>query len=454
MGEYFGTDGVRGIAGQFPLVEEFITRLGYEAALVILGGAPAGERPEVILARDSRASGELLGGWLTRGLQAAGCRVTDIGLAPTPAVSCLVPSRKAAFGAVISASHNPPEFNGIKFFSASGTKLDETLEDAIETAMSGNAPAISKTLNKSAFKKEPQAVQVYEDFLAATMPKGETLEGMTIVVDCAHGAASELAPRLFKRLGAKVHAFACSPDGTNINAGVGALHTETMQKETLRLKAHCGFSLDGDADRVIFSDEEGGQLDGDDIIATAALEMHRENRLKNNRVVFTIMSNSGIINRLKEAGIAVTQVPVGDKYVSQAMEREDLSIGGEASGHIIFRDFLPTGDGLLTAVQLLALLKLSGRKLSEFKKLLPKYPQSLKALTVKTKVPLEDIPGFENRLHEYETALRGGRVFVRYSGTEPKLRVLVEGPDKAQVEQMSQDIIQYYKQQTEEEICR
>lgn len=442
------------MAGQFPLVEEFVTRLGYEAAQVILKGrGKKNARPEVIMARDSRESGGQLGRWLAKGLAAAGCRVTDIGLAPTPSIACLVPRRKAAFGAVISASHNPPEFNGIKFFSADGTKLDEELEDAIEARMEGKS-AMPAAKEGEHLSGEPQAVALYEDFLAATMPEGETLAGMTIVVDCANGAASELAPRLFKRLGATVHALACAPDGKNINAGVGALHTGTMQRETVKRNAHCGFSLDGDADRVIFSDELGNQLDGDDIIATAALEMHREHRLKNNRVVFTVMSNSGIINKLKEAGITCAQVPVGDKYVSQAMEKEDLSIGGEASGHIIFRDFLPTGDGLLTAVQLLALLKLSGRKLSEFKSLLPKYPQSLRALTVKTKVPLEDIPGFDAKLREHESALDGGRIFVRYSGTEPKLRVLVEGPDKTQVEAISQDIIQYYKKQTEEEICR
>jgi len=462
MGEYFGTDGIRGIPGEFPLVKDFVARLGYEAAKAILSGPrrSGSAAPEVLLARDSRDSGKLLGKWLTLGMQAAGCRVTDIGVAPTPAVSFLAPRRRAAFGAVISASHNPAEFNGIKFFSGKGVKLSERAERAIEAALKKNRRrALPARIDGEKYRRAPELLRDYEDFIVGTIaPAGAKgagpLSGMKVVLDCAHGAACASAPRALARLGAKVYAIGCVPDGKNINAGVGALYTAAMSRETVRRGADCGFSLDGDADRVIFADETGAVFDGDDIIAMAALEMKREGRLRRSKVVLTVMSNCGIINRLREEGIKTVQVPVGDKYVTRAIDGEKLSLGGEASGHIIFRDFSPTGDGLLTAVQVLALLRRSGRKLGDYRKLLPKYPQSLRAVAVSKKVPLESIPGFARKLRDIERGLGGGRVFVRYSGTEPKLRVLAEGPDAPAVENAVREIISYYEKHTEGILCR
>ncbi|MFA5161791.1 MAG: phosphoglucosamine mutase [Elusimicrobiales bacterium] len=444
MGEHFGTDGIRGIPGKFPLVEDFVVRLGREAARAV-GGKNGGS---VIIARDTRLSGEKLRDWLARGMRAAGFEPLDTGIAPTPAVSYLVPQEKAAFGAVISASHNPPEFNGIKFFSAAGVKLDETAENAIEAAIAagGEAAPDDKAANLKLPGRltvpKPDYVRDYENFIVETA--GVRLDGMKIVVDCANGAAYDIAPRAFERLGARVTAINCSADGEKINRNCGALHPQTMCAKTAALGADCGFSLDGDADRVIFSDETGAVLDGDDIIAMAALELKKEGRLKHDKVALTVMSNLGIVNGLKKLGVSCELTQVGDKYISQAMEKEGLSLGGEASGHIIFRDFLPTGDGLLSAVQAIALLKRSGMKMSDYGRLLPKYPQLLKAVTVKEKIPLENVAGFDEMLRKQERTLSGGRIVVRYSGTEPKLRVLVEGPDRAAVERACESILDFY----------
>jgi len=449
MNEFFGTDGIRGIPGKHPLTPEFIEKIAYASACEITAGKTGWT---AVIGRDSRASGERILEALAKGITAAGGSVVDMGIVPTPGVSHIVPKLSAAFGVVISASHNPPEFNGIKFFSQEGIKLDEGVERRIELALAGlvgvpqTAPRITR---------RPELAHEYVAFLASTFQKGQDLKGLRLVIDCANGAAYEIAGELFKKLGAEVFTIGCSPDGTNINDGIGALHTQKMRAEVVARKAACGFSLDGDADRVIFSDETGAELDGDDIIAMAALELKKAGRLKHDKVVLTVMSNLGLVDSLRERGIETVSVSVGDKNVSQALEKEDLSIGGEASGHIIMRDFAPTGDGLLTAVQVLGLLRLSGKPLSHFRQLWTRYPQVLKAIDVKKKTPLADIPGFNGFLKKLEERLGGkGRIFVRYSGTEPKLRVLVEGPRQAVIEAIAAEIITCYNKSAEGVSCQ
>ena len=442
----FGTDGIRGIPGKHPLTREIIRSVAFSAMHRAKSGL-------AVIARDTRGSGPEIARWAAEGLASAGARVIDVGVAPTPAAAYLAPKLGAGCAVVVSASHNPPEFNGVKFFSAKGLKLDSAEEARVEREAETARPAAgwkpAKTENGEKFLED------YADFILSTVPSDLNLAGMRIVLDCANGAASAVAPEVLRRLGAEVSTIGCSPDGGNINSGCGALFTRPMLEETLRLKADCGLSLDGDADRVLFGDETGKLLDGDDLIFLAALELKSAGRLKWDRVVLTVMSNWGLISRLREEGITAALVPVGDKHVTDALEKENLSLGGESSGHIIFREFFPTGDGLLTAAQILSLMKRSGKPLSFFRKRWLRYPQSLTAVPVKEKIALEKIPGFAKMLEDFGRELKGkGRVFVRYSGTEPKLRVLVEGPRAARVETISKGIIAYYKKHAEGTLCR
>jgi phosphoglucosamine mutase len=412
--------------------------------------------PLVLIGRDSRDSGRDITDWLVRGIAAAGCRVWDVGVVPTPAVSYLAPKLEAVCAIVVSASHNPPEFNGIKFFSANGTKLPPRLEERIEAILHGEleAPSVSKAEIKKLYACRPELAEEYVEFLASTMPADINLCGMSLVLDCANGAAYKIAGELFERLGAKVAVIGDKPDGKNINVNCGSLHLDNLCRETRRLKADCGFALDGDADRVLFSDEKGAPLDGDDIIAIAASEMRKSGLLKWDKAVLTVMSNCGLVQWFKKENIETVQVPVGDKYVSEALEMHDLSIGGEASGHIIFRDFAPTGDGLLTAVQVLSIMRKSGRKLSWFRNLWTRYPTELRAVKVKEKTPLSKLAGFDGAVKKLEKSLGpGSRVFIRYSGTEPKLRILVEGPDAAKVRYVSDEIEKMYREKMKGALC-
>ena len=424
MGKYFGTDGVRAVAGQFPLVDDFIQKLGY-AALRELQEYAKNEhlKPQVIIAQDSRASGPAILAALEKGIRASGADVISVGIAPTPCVAYLVKKTGSLCGVVISASHNPAEFNGIKFFTNHGTKLPEELENAIEAEI--------------------------ESLQDIPSPKG-ALKGTKVVLDCANGASSKVAVNVFAGLGMDVVVTAAKPDGTNINKNVGALHTQFMQELTQKEKAFVGFSFDGDADRVIASDEKGRQLDGDNIIAASALCLKKEGRLNNNKAVLTIMANLGCINYLKENGVEVELTTVGDKYVSEALEKGDLSVGGETSGHIIFRHFANTGDGILSALQFLQFVKKSGEPVSWFADQWSKYPSQLTAVPVTAKPPLDSLPGFLPGVAEIEKTMNGqGRVIVRYSGTEPKLRILVEGKEISAVNRVMQEVEALYKQKTE-----
>lgn len=447
MGKYFGTDGIRAVAGKFPLVDDFITKLGY-VALRELQAQPSSVhlKPQVIIAQDSRASGPQILKALARGIQASGVNVISIGISPTPSVAYLVKQTGSLCGIVISASHNPAEFNGIKFFTNHGSKLPEELENQIE-AQVDNLQAIPAATGT--FTEDISLVKQYEKFLMSTVD-ADLLKGTKVVLDCANGASYKVAANVFAGLGMQVTVTGAKPDGTNINKDIGALHTGFMQRLTVREHAFAGFSFDGDADRVIASDEQGRQLDGDNIISSAALCMKQAGTLNHNKAVLTIMANLGCINYLKEHGVDVKLTTVGDKYVAQALEQEDLSIGGETSGHIIFRRFSNTGDGILSALQFLQFVKKSGKPMSWFLDQWQKYPSKLKAVAVTSKPPLESLDGFLPELAQIEQTMHGkGRVVVRYSGTEPKLRILVEGKEEEMVNRVLAEVEKLYQQKTE-----
>ena len=454
MGELFGTDGVRGIPGRYPLAADTVRRIAFLAATVLRRRLPAatsnGDRPRILIGRDTRGSGPMLQKALARGFARADCRPVEIGVLPTPAMAYLVPRRRALAGVVISASHNPAEFNGIKFFTRDGFKMGEELEDEIERRLgetldpgAGDAPV--------AF--DEAARPDYLDYLRSTFPATLDLSGLKLVVDCANGASAKLAPPLLSALGAEVFAVGCKPDGSNINKGCGALDTALMRREVVRHRADAGICFDGDADRCIFADGSGREMDGDVLIATAAASMQDKGLLAKSAVVLTVMSNYGVLRFLESRGIRALQVPVGDRNVTEAIEREALTLGGESSGHIVFRRFAATGDGLLTALQILSILAESGKALSYFRRRFKMYPQILRNVAAPAKVPIENLPQLSREMRECERALRGqGRVLVRYSGTEPLIRIMLEGPDRGQLLRMSSKLAATFKREIQSHV--
>lgn len=440
----FGTDGVRGIPGQEPLKPATVSALGYHSAKLLLekAGSHAPADPFVIVGRDTRKSGPSLQDALAQGFAAAGVRTVDLGVIPTPGVSYLAPRLGALAGAVISASHNPAEFNGIKFFTAQGFKLPPELETEIERRLrlQRDVPAAKALVSDGSGHEE-----LYRDFLLSSFPASLDLGGCKIVVDCAHGAAADYAPRLLERLGAEVLPIGCKPNGRNINEGCGATHPEAMAKEVRRRKACAGVSFDGDADRALVCDETGAVLDGDAVIGAAAVRLQQRGALKGGMVALTVMSNFGLVRFLKSRGVDVISTPVGDKHVTDAIEREGLSLGGENSGHVVFRDFAPTGDGILTALQTLAAWRESGAPLSALKGLYQPTPQVLRNVKVARKPPLEELAETQDMMGKVTKMLNGrGRVFVRYSGTEPAIRVLVEGPKQGENRRLADLIVKTY----------
>lgn len=444
----FGTDGVRGIPGREPLTATTVRRIAAIAAKLMLQGVKRnGTAPAMLIGRDTRGSGPMLEKAVVAGLGDLGVRAIDLGVIPTPGVSYLVPKLGAIGGAVISASHNPAEFNGLKFFDAEGYKMDPATEDRIE--------AILKT-EKTRFggagaKAESGAARArsYLEFLKSTFPATLDLSGLELVVDCANGAASGYARELFEGLGARVFALSCSPNGRNINARCGALHPAAMAREVKRRGADCGFCFDGDADRAIFADEKGELLDGDAIICFSARRLRQQGMLDGDKVVLTIMSNVGLVNSLKSQGIGVVSVPVGDRNVSEAIEKERLSLGGEASGHVIFRRFAVTGDGMLTALQTLAALRESGAPLSAVRRSFRAVPQILENLEVARKPSLESLPRLRALVKKLEAELGAqGRIVLRYSGTEPLLRIMIEGPSEARIKAMARQLAEAFEQES------
>jgi phosphoglucosamine mutase len=419
MGRLFGTDGVRGLAGT-ELDEDLAYGLG-RAAVQVLGRHGEGH-PTFVVGRDPRASGEWLEDALVEGIREAGGDAIIAGVEPTPAISFLTTELGVSSGVVISASHNPPEYNGIKFFDASGMKLPDELEDEIEAALTEPRPAVpsaGQTLS---------AGDGRERYLAHLVRAAEApLDGMRIVVDCANGAASEPAPALLKSLGAEVYAIHADPDGKNINASCGALYPEVAAEEVVRLGADVGISHDGDADRALFADEEGAIVDGDQVLAACAIAMKDRGRLPGNTVVTTVMANLGFHHAMRAAGIEVASSRVGDRYVLEEMIRVGAALGGEQSGHVIFREHAATGDGLLTAVRFLSLAAASGRSIRDLASVMHRYPQRMINVDVHDREALESASGVWEAVRASEHELGSdGRVLVRASGTEPIVRVMVE----------------------------
>jgi phosphoglucosamine mutase len=441
----FGTDGVRGVPGQEPLTPRTVTAIAYHAARALLARAGAA-RGAIALGRDTRGSGPALARQLARGFAAAGARTLDLGVIPTPGVSYLTPRVGAFAGVVVSASHNPACDNGIKFFDARGFKMPPELEREVEIAVAAGRPTPSRAAELSDARAH---ARLYVDFLRSSFPATRDLDGVRLVVDCANGAAAKFAPALFEALGAEVLAIGVKPNGRNINAGCGALATEAMGREVRRRRAHAGVAFDGDADRALVCDEAGALLDGDAVIGAAAVRLLARGALKGGKVALTVMSNYGLIRFLNERGVDVITTPVGDKHVTDAIEREGLSLGGENSGHVVFRDFAPTGDGILTALQTLAAWRESGKPMSALRRLYAPTPQTLRALRVGLKPPLEGLGRTQAEIATASKALVGrGRVFVRYSGTESVLRVLVEGPDKSENARLAESVAKTYFSET------
>lgn len=437
MKKLFGTDGIRGIAGKYPLEPDFIKKLGYAAAVIINNSS----KKEFILGCDTRESASWISKALSDGIMAAGVDVFDCGVVPTPAVAYITTIRGSSAGCVISASHNSAEFNGIKFFSNEGIKISDEKELEIEKLV------LSKNFNKtgkSAGKynvSDNYADDIYTKFLYSTLAQDFDLSGLKIVLDCANGANYKIAPEVFSHLKAEIIKLSVLPDGKNINKNCGSLHLKNLQNAVVENNADFGIAFDGDGDRCLFVDEKGENRDGDYLIAIAADELNKNGELKNNSVVATVMANFGFYKAMERDGIKVISSAVGDKYVHDEMIKNDIILGGEQSGHIIFRNFLNTGDGLLTAIQISAIIKKSKKSLSELSKIIKKYPQILLNVKVEKKISIAENKKLADVIKFVEEKLDGnGRVLVRYSGTEPLLRIMVEGPDEKIINQYAQEI--------------
>lgn len=419
----FGTDGVRGLAGT-ELTEDLAYRLGRAAVSVL--GRLGGGRPSFVIGRDPRDSGEWLEDALVEGIREAGGDVFIAGIEPTPAIAFLTTDLGASSGVVVSASHNPPEYNGIKFFDASGIKLSDDLEDEIEAGLGARLAAPDR----------PGEVRPVGEgrgrYLAHLVEAADgRLDGLRIVVDCANGSASEVAPALLRQLGAEVHAIHADPDGKNINVGCGALYPEVVAAQVVRLGADAGVSHDGDADRALFADAAGAIVDGDQVLAACAIALRDRGALPRETVVTTVMANLGFHHAMREAGIEVVSSKVGDRYVLEDMVRTGAMLGGEQSGHLIFRDRASTGDGLLTAARFLSLAAASGRSVADLASVMYRYPQRLVNVEVADRSIAQAEPVRE-AVSEAEAALGlDGRVLVRASGTEPLVRVMVEAETEA-----------------------
>jgi phosphoglucosamine mutase len=437
----FGTDGVRGVANE-ELTPELALKLGL--AVTHVAGRGKSHAPRVLIGKDTRLSGYMIETALASGVCSMGGRVLLCGPIPTPAVAHLTVSMRADAGIVISASHNPYADNGIKIFGGDGFKLPDSSEAEIERLMED--PALLGMRKGGAgigraFKLE-DAHGRYVVFAKTTFPRDLSLEGMHVVVDAAHGAAYRAAPLVFQELGASVSVLGVRPNGTNINRNCGALHPQKARDEVIRRRAQIGIALDGDADRVIVIDEQGAIVDGDAVMAMCAARMIRDGELKNGAVVATVMSNLGLERALTRLGARLLRTPVGDRYVVEEMRRGGYNLGGEQSGHLLFLDHASTGDGIIGALQVMALMLRTGKPLSELARgAMERVPQVLENITLPVRRPLEQM----SELHRNGEAIRAelaseGRLLVRWSGTEPKLRIMLEGPDEAKLRLWAQEL--------------
>jgi len=450
----FGTDGVRGTANLPPMDAETALKLGRSAAHVFKSlSTDPGEfgKHKIVIGKDTRRSGYMLENAISSGILSMGVDVLFIGPLPTPGVAYVTRSLRADAGIVITASHNPYTDNGIKFLRADGYKLDDPIERRIEelvfsgeiTAIVPSAAEIGKAV------RIDDALGRYIEFAKSSIPRGLTLEGLRIVVDCAHGAAYKATPCVLRELGAEVFVYGNQPDGTNINKECGSMHPQFLGQKVRELRADIGIAHDGDADRVLLCDEHGALVDGDDILVIAGIEMLSQKALAKETVVATVMSNAGVEDGVKRAGGKVVHTPVGDKNVIDEMLRNGYNFGGEQSGHMIFGDFSTTGDGLVAALQMLRIMKTKGQPLSALAKCWTRFPQLVTNIGVREKRPFEELDGVSQLVKQAEDALKvdGGRVLLRYSGTEPKARLLMEGRSAALLETWSKKISDAIKRQ-------
>ncbi len=437
MARMFGTDGVRGVAN-IELTPELAFKLGYAAAKYF---SREGSAPKIIIGRDTRRSGQMLEAALAAGICSAGGNAHLLGVMPTPAVSFLTSVVNANAGVVISASHNPFEDNGIKFFSRTGHKLPDTVEDEIE-AIVKTPIDYSKAVSGSSvgsITHEDNLAELYIKHILGTAYAD--LKGLKVVMDCSNGANSQIAPVILRSLGAEVITIFNDPNGININNGCGSTHLEALQKKVVEVGAHVGIANDGDADRCLAVDENGEALDGDQIMLICALELMKRKKLNDNMLVVTVMSNVGLHQAMKAHGGKTCKTAVGDRYVLEEMLKHNYSIGGEQSGHIIFSEFAKTGDGILTAVQLLCAMVKNNKTLSELGSVMTKYPQVLLNVRVKNKNGWQEKNAIQEVIKKYQDELGdNGQILVRASGTEPLIRVMAEGPNQERLEQIASAI--------------
>ena len=432
--QLFGTDGIRGVAGEYPLDQATVFAFG-----VALGkdAARAAASPEILIGADTRESGTWIAELVAGGLESQGARVRFAGVITTPGVAYLTRTGPFVAGVMISASHNPYQDNGLKLFGHTGFKLPDDEEHEIEQEILRQRENVTPA--PASLRVEEELDRQYIEFLLSTLPG--SLRGARLVLDCGNGASYKLAPGLFRRAGADVTTICAEPNGRNINLGCGALHLERLREAVLARGADFGVAFDGDADRAIFVSASGRIVDGDCVLLIAGRALHKAGRLPGSTVVSTVMSNLGLELALRDSGIDMLRTPVGDKYVLEEMVRRGAALGGEQSGHVIFRDYSTTGDGMLTALRVFEIARDSAMGLDELTADLKVYPQRLVNVRVREKKTLADLPSVAEEIRHVEQAFAGtGRVLVRFSGTEPLARVMVEGPDLERVEDFSQRI--------------
>ena len=441
----FGTDGVRGVANVHPMTVEVALDLGRAVAHQFMR---EGHKRRIIVGKDTRISCYMFEMALASGICSMGADCWLTGPMPTPGVAHLCASMRADAGVVISASHNPFQDNGIKIFAGDGFKLPDATEMEIERLMESGELDELRAPGESVGRvtRIEGVAGRYVEFLKSTFPTELTLEGLRVVVDCANGAAYNIAPTVFEELGAEVFALGTRPNGRNINLDCGALYTESLQQKVIEEGANVGIALDGDADRLIMVDEKGQVVDGDAVMAMIATRMMRQGTLAKNTLVATVMSNLGLERCIADAGGTLVRTAVGDRYVVDEMRREGYNVGGEQSGHMVFLDFMTTGDGIVAALQVLSAMVREERPVSELAKVMTRYPQVLVNVAVGEKKPLEDLPTVRKMIADAEAKLSGeGRILVRYSGTERKARVMAEGADQPTITAIANEIAEELK---------
>jgi len=442
----FGTDGVRGVANNHPMTTEMAMQLGRAAAYIFRSSSK--RRHRIVIGKDTRLSGYMLENAMVAGICSMGVDVLLVGPLPTPGIANITSSMRADAGVVISASHNPFQDNGIKFFSADGFKLPDKIELKIEKLIESNQiDSLRPTANEvgKAFRIDDAAGR-YIVFLKNTFPHEMDLSGLKIVLDCANGAAYKVAPAVFEELGAEVVPLGVNPNGVNINANCGSLHPQLISEEVKKHRADIGIALDGDADRVIVCDEFGNEVDGDHIMAICAQDMLKRKLLRKKTLVTTVMSNMGLDIAMRSVGGKIIKTAVGDRYVVEEMRKGGYNLGGEQSGHMIFLDYNTTGDGILSALQLLAVMRRTNKPLSELAAIMTSLPQVLVNTRVRERKDIMTIPDIAAKIGDVEQKLGDeGRVLIRYSGTEPLLRVMLEGTDTSEITVWADEIIDLVK---------